>query len=104
MHDFLPTLCVQHWNHTLSPLQVPLNLAQTPFSCAQHCSTSSLQLEKRNCIFHIALGIISKIPRLTVGTVCDIWGVCVCGHASVCVCAQKAQKSTACLLGANLTL
>lgn len=59
----------------------------------------------RQLYFYIALGIISEIARLSVGTV--LWYfACVCGRASLCVCTclYKAEKSTVCFLGANLTL
>lgn len=94
---------VLHWNHTLLCLQMHLRLAQTPFFFGtalqhQHAAAWGKQL-----YFYIALGIISKIARLSVGTV--LWYF-ACGRASLraCTCLYKAEKSTVCFLGANLTL
>lgn len=69
----------------------------------QHSAAREKQL-----YFYIALGIISKIARLSVGTVCDILCACAVVPLCVCVCAcaclYKAEKSTVCFSGANLTL
>lgn len=97
----LSALCVQHWSHALSHLWVPLSLAQTLVFHAKHCSTST----PAAIVFLHCLGHHQQICQ----TVCrdSLWYfVCVCDRASVyvCMCLYKAEKSTVCFLGANLTL
>lgn len=74
-----PTLCVQHWIHTLSHLQLPLSLPQTLFFPAQHCSTSTLQLKESSFLSTLPWAPAAKLP------VC-LWGQLVIFCVSVRLC------------------